>query len=256
MTQNSLTHPRRPVTIALVGPDGAGKSTVARRVARRLPMPSRYLYMGVNLESSPEMLPTTRFVLALKRRRGGRPDLTARIPRGVAGRRAGILRTARSLARMSGWIAEEWYRLLLARRAQRRGALVVFDRHFFCDYYASDIRPGDASRPLASRIHGAMLRHWYPRPDLTIMLDAPAAVLVARKPEGTLDNVERLRSDYLALAGVLPAFAVVDADRPVDAVVDEVVGRIVEFVAANSQASPARADDRPVETEPEPAPLP
>ena len=44
-------------TVALIGSDGAGKSTVARRVVERLPFPSEYLYMGVNLEASPVMLP-------------------------------------------------------------------------------------------------------------------------------------------------------------------------------------------------------
>ena len=39
-------------TVALVGPDGAGKTTVARRLEGALEIPVRYLYMGVSADSS------------------------------------------------------------------------------------------------------------------------------------------------------------------------------------------------------------
>jgi thymidylate kinase len=225
----------RPPTIALIGPDGSGKSTIARQVAAALPVPARYLYMGVNLESSSEMLPTTRLVLSAKRHRGRRPDMTAHMapPRGGV---SGALGTARGLIRIVAWMGEEWYRAALAARARRRGQVVIFDRHFFCDYYASDIRPiesGDdaPARSLPSRIHGAVLRRWYPRPHVTFLLDAPAAVLFARKGEGTIESIEQRRSDYRALADVLPTFAIVDVDRPVDAVVTDLVDRISGVVS-------------------------
>ena len=58
-------------SVALIGIDGAGKSTVAHEVIGRLPFDASYLYMGVNLAASPVMLPTTRLALAIKSRRGG-----------------------------------------------------------------------------------------------------------------------------------------------------------------------------------------
>jgi thymidylate kinase len=118
----------------------------------------------------------------------------------------------------------------------------VFDRHFFCDYYATDVRPpveGEPRRRLASRIHGAMLRRWYPRPDLTIMLDAPAEVLFERKHEGTLEEIEERRRNYLSLVDVLPAFVVVDGTRPLEEVVADVVSRIDAFAAPGSALPPA-----------------
>ena len=42
-----------------------------------LPLPVKRIYMGVNLEASSLMLPTTRLLLAAKRARGRRPDLVA-----------------------------------------------------------------------------------------------------------------------------------------------------------------------------------
>ncbi len=232
MSQPDRRPVNRPPSIALIGPDGSGKSTVARRVAEALPFAARYLYMGVNLESSTEMLPTTRLILAAKQHDGRRPDMTARVKVAPDGR-SGVRATARSVVRIGAWIAEEWYRAFLAWRARRRGEVVVFDRHFFCDYYAADVRPADGPRrALASRIHGAVLRR-YPKPGLTLLLDAPAAVLFGRKQEGTLESVEQRRADYRDLAAVLPAFAIVDVDRPVDDVVSDIVERIRAFVAGS-----------------------
>jgi thymidylate kinase len=223
-------------TIALIGSDGAGKSTVARAVVRLLPYDAGYLYMGVNLEASPVMLPTTRLVLALKRLRGRRADMTLAPPE--PSRHPGPFSTARRLVRMTNWLAEEAYRAVLARRMQRRGMIVVFDRHFYCDYYATAIAPSDVPRPLDVRIHGYVLRHWYPRPDLTLMLDAPAELLVARKAEGTLEGAVRRRREYLALGDVLPGFEILAADRPLEAVIQDVADRIMSFVEAGAVDSP------------------
>lgn len=225
-------------SVALIGADGAGKSTVAREVAKRLPTSAEYLYMGVNLEASPVMLPTTRLVLAWKRRRGGRTDMTVGH---VEPGRVGPFATIRRLVRMANWLAEETYRAALARRIQRRGSTVVFDRHFFCDYYANAIAPSDAPRPLDVRLHGWVLRRWYPRPDLTLFLDAPPEVLVSRKAGDSVERVARRREEYLSLGSVLPAFEVVDADRPLGEVVVDVVRRIVAFTGVDERDTAGHA---------------
>ena len=48
------------VTVALIGADGAGKTSVARALERSRDLPIKYLYMGINTEASNHMLPTTR----------------------------------------------------------------------------------------------------------------------------------------------------------------------------------------------------
>jgi thymidylate kinase len=221
------------VTVALVGPDGAGKSTVAHQVVAALPFPARYVYMGVNLEASRTMLPTTRLALAIKHARGGRADMTGRVgagPRDTTRTRRGPVAGLKAGLRMANWIAEEWYRQAIAAVQQRRGRVVVFDRHFFCDYYAHDVAPTGPDRPLASRLHGFNLGRLYPKPDLVVLLDAPANVLHARKGEGTVASIEARRQEYLGQSGLFLRFVVVDARQPTEAVVAEVRDRIVEFV--------------------------
>jgi thymidylate kinase len=214
-------------SVALIGPDGAGKSSIAREVARDLGLPARYLYMGVNLEQSAVTLPTTRLALAIKRARGGGPRMTADwsgVQPGLRGRRR-FLKEAYAGVRLLGWLAEEWYRALLARVYNWRGYLVVFDRHFLFDYYAAHVQrqPGQL---LAARIHGALLRRFYPRPDMVVVLDAPAEVLHARKREQSVETLERRRRGYLSLSAIARDFRVVDATQPQAAVASEIAAMV------------------------------
>ncbi len=218
---------RRRPRVALVGADGAGKSTLTAMLeAGALPVPVKRIYMGVNLEASSLMLPTTRLLLAVKRARGGRPDMTAgalRGPEPTVPSRGNLRRTARDAARLTVWTLEEWLRQLVAATYSRRGYLVVFDRHFYADYYHSDVASGSS---VLAGIHGWMLEHAYPKPDLVVCLDAPADVLFQRKPEATLEWLEHRRQEYLALSEVVPRFVVVDVDRPLPHVLSDVLGAI------------------------------
>jgi thymidylate kinase len=211
--------------VALIGCDGAGKTTVGHALGHATGLPVRYLYMGVSAESSNRQLPSTRIAHAIKRRaaatRRRAPTEARRAPRPRGVRRA--CRAGRSALRLANRLAEEWYRQLIAQAFVTRGSIVVFDRHFLADYHASDV--AGAGRPLSRRIHGWMLMHAYPRPDLVVLLDAPPEVLLARKGEGTLASLARRREHYLRLAdtsGIDWAFAVVSATQPVDAVVADV----------------------------------
>ena len=74
-----------------------------------------------------------------------------------------------------------------------------------------------------------------------LLLDAPPAVLHARRPEHDLAQTTARRDGYLALAGVLPVMQVVDADRPLSDVVDDITERIVSFVQSGATSPIADA---------------
>ncbi len=234
-------------TVALIGPDGSGKTTISRRLAHTLPLPVQYVYMGINLDASNLVLPTTRLILEIKRLRGGRPDMAgppdpARVkprPKGAVKRAAVGLKSG---LRLINRLGEEWFRQVLVWYYLRRGYIVLFDRHFFFDYYAYDIANNGAGRSLSSRIHGFILNRIYPKPDLVIVLDAPAEVLYARKGEGTLESLERRRQEYLQVRAVVKHFAIVDASHPEDDVAREVTELIWDFYRAKSRRATTTRD--------------
>jgi predicted ATP-grasp superfamily ATP-dependent carboligase/thymidylate kinase len=220
-------------TVALIGADGAGKTTIGRRLENTLPLPVKYVYMGINLDASNHMLPTTRLLHFLRRAWGIKPDNGPPDPdrvqaasKGLVQRTTGNVRTGLSLAVR---LSEEWFRQVLAWHYQRRGNIVLFDRHYFSDYYAHDIARNGRPRPLSKRIHGFMLERVYPKPDLVIFLDAPPEVLFARKGEGTLKALEHRRQEYLQMRSLVKHFAVVDARPPEDDVAYDVSELIKKF---------------------------
>jgi thymidylate kinase len=192
------------VTVALIGADGAGKSSVGDALAAELGLPVKTIYMGVNPHRANVALPHTRLVAAIRRiravdRSSELSDIPTerRVPASGFGR---SLAAARAFVRGWSWLAEMWYRQAVATWHKRRGTIVVFDRHVVLDY-AHAPRP-----PLLARL--------YPKPDLVVLLDAPAEVLHARKPEGSLERLRRRRDEYLALKEHLAEAVVVDAALP------------------------------------------
>jgi len=221
-------------TVALIGPDGAGKSTIGQQLEHLLPLPVKYVYMGVNLESSNLVLPTTRILLEIKRARGARPDMAGPpdpervkpLPKNKLKRAAVELKVG---LRMANLMAEEWFRQAIVWRHLRQGNIVLFDRHFFADYYALEIVDDGTKKPIGRRVHSYMLKHYYPKPDLIICLDAPAEVLFARKGEGTPALLERRRQEYLQLRNVVDHFATVDATQSQAEVIRQVKDLICNF---------------------------
>jgi thymidylate kinase len=226
-------------TVALIGPDGAGKSTIGRRLQASVGLPIKYVYMGINLEASNVMLPTTRLALAFKRSGGGQlamggppdPDRVKAPPKGLLKR---LATEVKSGLRMLFLLAEEWYRQLVIEYYQLRGDIVLVDRHFVFDYYYHDIVQSKGYRPLSSRVHGFMLKNLYPRPDLVICLDAPAMVLYERKHEGSVAAIEKRRQEYLQLANLVANFVVVDVTQPENVVAEQVTALVQDFYAARS----------------------
>lgn len=210
-THTALTGPlpdRRGRTVAFLGPDGAGKSTVTSVVAPELG--ARVVYLGVNLDEDTIALPTTRLLRVLRRRR-----IAAAARHGVqegAGPRS-VGRGAGGRVYLLNLMLEEWYRALIVAYHVWRGRTVLLDRHVVADYY-----PWDDDRTLLRRVHAALLRAWYPRPDLTIVLDAPAELLHRRRAEDPVVELDRRRHRCLEAAASMPRHVVIDASQPLDAV--------------------------------------
>lgn len=222
-------------TVALIGPDGSGKTTIGMRLRDGLSVPAKYMYMGVNHEASQHLLPTTRFMLSVRNLLGrksyaGGPRDRKPIQETGSPKNRGkrFIKSVKSSLSLMNRFAEEWYRQFIAWYYLRRRCVVIFDRHFFPDYYAYDIA-ADTQRTFNQRVHGFMLNHFYPRPDLLLFLDAPSEVLFERKGEGTIELLDQRRADYLQMKELVEHFEVIDANRDLELVVRDVSERITRF---------------------------
>ncbi len=176
------------LTVAVLGPDGSGKSSVIERMLADL---------------APVFRRTLRLHLRPRLVGAGRaPAGDATAPHALPARG-----TAASLAKLALFLAD-----YIAGHALRiwplkcRSALVVFDRHY--RDLAVDARRYRYGGPLALVRWAA---RFVPGPDLWVVLDAPAAVLQARKREVPAAESERQRTAYRELAEHLPNGVVVDA---------------------------------------------
>ena len=225
------------ITVALIGADGAGKTTLAHRLREKLPGPTLYLYLGINPEASSTALPITRAIRALRRSRGvaveqgGPREFTTKhhLERDAPSFAGSALGLVRRWVRLLNLLLEEWYRQLHARRARAQGTTVILDRHFFFDYYAHDITDLSGRRSPLRRIHGWFLS-LLPLPDLVVLLDAPPNVLYARKPEGSFADVARRRGEYLEISKAFGNVRRVNAARSRTEVEQEVFGIISDEI--------------------------
>jgi thymidylate kinase len=80
-----------------------------------------------------------------------------------------------------------------------------------------------------------ILKKTYPKPDLAILLDAPAEVLYERKRESTIDELDRRRNAYLKQGHEMKHFVRIDATQPLDKVLADVTQHISAYYAARHQ---------------------
>lgn len=178
---------RRGIAVAVIGPDGAGKTTLVNGLHGTLPFPTRILYMGLT---------------------GGRlPKADAlRIPGLVLGARLAIL----------------WVRWAVGVYHRACGRIVLFDR------YALDgtVPSGDTTIGPLARASRRIQAAACPQPDLVLLLDASGETMYQRKGEYDGDVLESWRIAYNRLRGSVENLAVLDAERPAEAVRAEAIALV------------------------------
>lgn len=177
---------RRGLTVAVLGPDGAGKSTLVDGLARTLPLQTRTRYMGLT---------------------------------------GGALRHARRL-RLPGLVFAAsaliiWSRYARAWMDMRRGRVVLFDRYVYDAAAPPAYEPGRFER-LGRQLSG----HLCPAPDLVLLLDAPGRTMYLRKGEYDPERLEHWRQCFLSLTRRGAGVQVIDASRPTEVVRADATGRI------------------------------
>src|SRR5258706_11472742 len=218
-------------SVALIGPDGAGKSTITRALVESPPFPFKVLYMGDNIEACNFALPTSRLAGYFRRRRHDRNAERSQA-RGESSATSGSRKVSLgqmlwAAGRLVNFLAEEWYRQLLSWSYQAQGYIVLYDRHFLFDFSLDGVDSDVWA--FERRLHRWFLTRLYPRPSLVVYLDAPAEVLFARKGEKTPEELENRRQAFIRQGTQVRNFVRVDGTQPLNKVCAEVCRLIAEY---------------------------
>ena len=199
---------RTGLWVVFLGPDGSGKSTILEKVAAEI-APAFRRTQTIHLRAR-LFADSNRPVV----------DPHAQRPRhSVASLAQLFLNVARC------WLGY-WVRV---RPALVRSTFVGFDR-----YYHDVLVDPRRYRYGGPRWLARLACAWVPKPDLWILLDAPASVIRARKQEIPLAEIERQRPRYQGLVNHLPGGHIVDASRSPDEVAHAVERIIIDFLAARA----------------------
>lgn len=202
--------PTRGAFVVLVGLDGSGKTTVARKICCRVAgrnsfQQVRYFHWQLKLTKE------TRFPL---------PDLIevprkARQKKNIANSLWSALRLFKNvaLANLAYWIR--------TRRLLRRGALILVDRYYY-NYFLD---------PISVKYYGPdwlleRARRLFPKPDLVVVLKAPANILLARKQELSVEEVQRQNEILEGLRFDSREVLALDAGRPPDELAEIILDKL------------------------------
>lgn len=190
--------------IAFIGCDGSGKSAVIRDVARL------YHEQGIHVTHGhwqPKVFSTS----SEENSSVAADDPHGKVPRGRA---ISVVKLA--WLWLNWWVG--WWKEL--RNSSRMG-LVLFDR-FHGDLLVDPKRYRYGSSLWLASLACRLM----PQPDLILFLDAPPDVLLARKQEVSRSALEQSREKYLDLGKSYHQFLMIDVNRPLEIVIQDVVSRI------------------------------
>jgi thymidylate kinase len=177
---------RRGLMVAVLGPDGAGKSSLVESLRRTLPFRTRVQYMGLT---------------------GGI------LPRVDRLRVPGVV--------FAGHVAVLWARYVRALYHRTRGEVIVFDR-----YTLDGAVPSGVELSPAGRLSRKLQRRACPMPDLVLFLDASGETMYARSGAYGAEVLESWRVAYRRLEDRVRVLERLDAERPAAEVLRDAHARI------------------------------
>lgn len=208
-------HPTHGFFIVLLGPDGAGKSTIAQLLmesefVKKAFLKREFLYRRFQISWLKKM--------AHKIKGAGAPSLDPEVKEDGSIVPLGPLKASlyAIYLGMEYFLGNCWL-----RKVKANTGLVVFDRYFY-DYMVFEdfLRiPRNLLRFLSIIV---------PRPDAVIYLQNDAKTIYARKPEKSVPEIERQSKLFERLVEFLPNSFTINTSKEVDKITEDLINIIIK----------------------------
>ncbi|MCS7089639.1 MAG: hypothetical protein RMN51_02030 [Verrucomicrobiota bacterium] len=202
--------------VVLLGPDGSGKTTVARQLIQA---------MRPTFQPAKSRLGHWKPALLQLPHRKRRPPATNPHQGQPRGR---FLSVALYLIHWLEYMAGFW---LVVQPVRFRNGMMVMDRYYY-DFQVDPRRYRLAPPPRwIVKLYDSL-----PRPNLIFVLEAPLPVLRQRKTEVSEEETLRQQAGYRSLANRLPGAYLIDSARPLPQVVEILTSQILACLAERANA--------------------
>jgi hypothetical protein len=205
------------LTVAVVGPDGTGKSTLASALSRSC---DGYFWRTEHIHWRPGLLPSPGALVRSRRSDPEHPHEEA--PHGR------MLSVGMLLYYWLDFLFGSWFGVMPLRI---RSALIVVERGWWD--IAVDPR---RYRMLIPRSLVIALGRFLPRPDITFVLEAPASVALQRKREISASEIQRQMAEWRKIARARRSYVRVDASVSPSDVLAYATEQVVSFLERRTLA--------------------
>jgi len=203
------------LTIALIGPDGVGKSTVISELSNSFPLGIKSVYMGWSDHENTLKLPTSKWLYRRYNKTKTSPITEASADNASPQKEQVMASTQKihwkQFPGIVNEIAEQYTRYFYAKYYKFRGAFVLYDRYVYDQFIFNSTAKEEEIKP-QDKILAKFFKHFFPEPNLTILLAGDAELIHQRKNELPAEEIAKRIALYEKIGSTMKNFHVIDVN--------------------------------------------